>query len=320
MVADRRPLAQHRAAPRRPISLVMVFLFLVVLGGSTGAALGHMTVAQAQTQQTSDEQAAAQEPQGPETASELPTPQVETVEAETPCDNAEVTKALEGDDPSAVIAAFGGGEAFRAHVAAGSAPCVALDDGDWPWLVVNKHLTLDPVDFVPENLTAPNRRITSDSVLRAEATDALNELIAASTSEGAGDIAVTSGYRSYGLQQSLFDGYVYSAGRDAAEATSARAGHSEHQTGLTADVVPCSGTCLTMDDFGASAQGQWVAEKAWKYGYIIRYEEGYTETTGYSPEPWHLRYIGTELAKAYHEGEYHTLEDFFGLDAAPDYK
>ena len=51
----------------------------------------------------------------------------------------------------------------------------------------------------------------------------------------------------------------------------------------------------------------------------MRYESGQTGTTGYEWEPWHLRYIGTDLAAAYHDGGFHTLEDFFGLDPAPDY-
>ena len=117
-------------------------------------------------------------------------------------------------------------------MAAGSAPCIVLNDGRWPWLVVNKHVTLDPIDYVPENLTAPDRRVTTSSVLRAEVTDAVNRLIADAATEGVGDIAVTSGYRSYGLQENLFNGYVNSSGLEAAEATSAHAGHSEHRDGV----------------------------------------------------------------------------------------
>ncbi|RCS56955.1 M15 family metallopeptidase [Microbacterium sp. JB110] len=316
MVTARTPLAQHRAAPRHRSALGMLMVLLIVVGGTAGAAIGHMTAATAQAPAAQT----TQEPTGPATATALPAPDIDAVTAAAPCENAKVTQALDAGDPDAVIEALGGAEAFRGHVAAGSAPCIALNDGRWPWLVVNKHVTLDPIDYVPENLTAPDRRVTTSSVLRAEVTDAVNRLIADAATEGVGDIAVTSGYRSYGLQENLFNGYVNSSGLEAAEATSAHAGHSEHQTGYAVDVVPCSPGCGTMDQFGASPQGQWTAENAWKYGFIVRYEEGYTDTTGYSPEPWHLRYIGTELAVAYHEGEFHTLEDFFGLEAAPDYE
>ena len=74
-----------------------------------------------------------------------------------------------------------------------------------------------------------------------------------------------------------------------------------------------------MGAFGGTPQQAWVAAHSWEYGWIVRYVEGRTEVTGYSPEPWHLRYIGRELAAAYHEGGWQTLEEFFGLPAAPDY-
>ncbi|MBN9195390.1 MAG: D-alanyl-D-alanine carboxypeptidase family protein, partial [Microbacterium sp.] len=74
-----------------------------------------------------------------------------------------------------------------------------------------------------------------------------------------------------------------------------------------------------LDDLAATPQGAWVAAHAWQYGWIVRYEKGHTDVSGYLPEPWHLRYIGTDLAAAYHEGGFHTLEEFFGLPPAPGY-
>ena len=96
-------------------------------------------------------------------------------------------------------------------------------------------------------------------------------------------------------------------------------GFSEHQSGLAGDVVACAGGCGTLDDLAATAQGQWIVAHSWEYGWVTRYEDGYSPITGYSPEPWHLRYIGPELARAYHDGGWHTLEEFFGLPAAPTY-
>mgnify|MGYP001014997647 CR=1 FL=1 len=85
-------------------------------------------------------------------------------------------------------------------------------------------------------------------------------------------------------------------GREQTEATSARPGYSEHQTGLAADLVACDGGCGSMDDFGGTPQGQFVRDHGWEYGFIIRYEDGYEGTTGYLSEPWHLRYVGVEIA------------------------
>jgi D-alanyl-D-alanine carboxypeptidase len=104
-----------------------------------------------------------------------------------------------------------------------------------------------------------------------------------------------------------------------ADRSSARPGFSEHQSGLAGDVVGCDGSCGSLDDLAGTAQGQWIVAHAWEYGWITRYEDGYTPVTGYIPEPWHLRYIGPELARAYHDGGWHTLEEFFGLPAAPTY-
>jgi D-alanyl-D-alanine carboxypeptidase len=117
---------------------------------------------------------------------------------------------------------------------------------------------------------------------------------------------------SYGNQVSM-------RGVEGADLVSARPGFSEHQSGLTADVVACSGGCGGLDDLAATPQGEWLAVHAWEHGWIVRYEEGETETTGYLPEPWHLRYVGTALAEAYHQGGWKSFEAFFGLDPAPGY-
>ena len=69
----------------------------------------------------------------------------------------------------------------------------------------------------------------------------------------------------------------------------------------------------------ATAQGAWILDHAWEHGWIVRHVAGATGVTGYSPEPWHLRYIGPELSRAYHDGGWTSLEEFFGLDPAPGY-
>jgi hypothetical protein len=64
---------------------------------------------------------------------------------------------------------------------------------------------------------------------------------------------------------------------------------------------------------------RYATANAWRYGFVVRYEKGQTEGTGYNPEPWHLRHVGTALARDYHEGGFHSLESYFGLPAAPSY-
>ncbi|MBO9626356.1 MAG: M15 family metallopeptidase [Microbacterium sp.] len=250
---------------------------------------------------------------------EVPSVQVGATAAADPCAEKTVTDAIAAGDDSATIAAFGGGESFRAAVAAGNAPCISLSDPRHVWVVVNKARPLDPIDFTPQPLAAAPLQVTTGSgQARADVAAAVGEMAAAAAADGVGQIGANNGYRSYDLQVRTYATHVRSEGQAHADAASARAGHSEHQTGLALDLVACA-PCGGIDAFGATPQGAWVAAHAWEYGFIVRYESGSTGVTGYMPEPWHVRYVGTELAAAYHAGGYHSLEEFFGLPAAPDY-
>ncbi|MBA8814986.1 D-alanyl-D-alanine carboxypeptidase [Microbacterium halimionae] len=237
------------------------------------------------------------------------------------CDDTAVTEALAAGDDGGAIAAVGGAEAFRDAVASGSAPCVSLSDAARVWTVVNKQRAYDPLEYQPTPRKLPDSvRNLAGGSLRSDAAGALTSMVADAADAGVGEIALESGYRSYRTQQSTYGNHVADMGQGEADKVSARPGFSEHQSGLAADVVACGADgCTSLDGLAGTAQGDWVAEHSWEYGFIVRYEDGYTDTTGYSPEPWHLRYIGTDLAAAYHDGNWHTLEDFFALPAAPDY-
>lgn len=251
----------------------------------------------------------------------IPTPTVAAQPAAIElCALPALTAALAAGDDAAAIAAAGGAESFRAAVAGGSAPCVALDDPGRVWVVLNKTRPNNPLDFRPGALAVPDGlRSVEGGSLRSDAAAALSAMAGAASAAGAGEIALLSGFRSFETQQTTYGSQVETSGVAEADLSSARPGFSEHQSGLAGDVVPCAETCGTLDDLGASAQGQWIMAHAWEYGWITRYEDGFTPVTGYVPEPWHLRYIGTELARAYHEGGWHTLEEFFGLPPAPAY-
>lgn len=86
------------------------------------------------------------------------------------------------------------------------------------------------------------------------------------------------------------------AWKKATDSLSAKPGSSEHQTGLTIDVSASSVGCLLTERFGSTKEGRWLAKNAHKYGYIIRYPKGKTKLTGYSYEPWHIRYVGVSYA------------------------
>lgn len=117
---------------------------------------------------------------------------------------------------------------------------------------------------------------------------------------------VKSSYRSYYDQRYIYNGYVARDGQAAADRYSARAGHSEHQSGLAFDLNE-----LTFA-FGESPEGIWLAENCHKYGFILRYPKDKEDITGYVYEPWHVRYIGVEKAAAIHESGL-CLEEFLGI-------
>ncbi|KRA25060.1 hypothetical protein ASD65_11970 [Microbacterium sp. Root61] len=238
----------------------------------------------------------------------------------SPCDTPEVTAALTAGDDAATIAAMGGATEFRQAVASGMAPCVSLADPARVWVVINKVRPFVPLDYAPASVAMPEGvRSLSGGALRSDAAASLAAMAAAAATAGVGEIALESGYRSYTTQVTSYGNQVAARGTDGADLVSARPGYSEHQSGLAADVVACAGGCGTLDDLAATAQGQWVLAHAFEYGWIVRYEDGGTPVTGYLPEPWHLRYIGPDLAREYHDGGWHTFEEFFGLEPASGY-
>lgn len=122
-------------------------------------------------------------------------------------------------------------------------------------------------------------------------------------------IFIASGYRTYDYQRTLYNRYVSQHGQAAADRFSARPGHSEHQSGLALDVNSTSGS------FGSTAEGRWVKDNAHRFGFVVRYPQGKEHITGYMYEPWHLRYLGVDLATTlYSSGQ--TLEEYFGITSS----
>ena len=187
------------------------------------------------------------------------------------------------------------------------------------WLVVNKQRPLQPLDYVPADLVTPSvAKRDGGMQLRHETSVAMSELFAAAAANKT-PLKLASAYRSYTYQVGLYNGYVKSQGQAVADSQSARPGYSEHQTGMAADVSPLDGRCNLQACFADTPAGQWVAANAYKYGFIIRYGKDLTPITGYTYEPWHIRYIGKPLALEMHNLGILTLEQFFELPAAPEY-
>ncbi|GEL93360.1 M15 family metallopeptidase [Cellulomonas composti] len=189
-----------------------------------------------------------------------------------------------------------------------------VDDATTNLVIVNKQRPMQPIDFAPEVVS-----VGHGHALRPEAAAALGELEAAADADGVGMYA-SSGYRSYAEQASTYDGWRRKLGSARADELSARAGYSEHQTGLAADMRPLTGSCRAYSScFADTPQAAWLAEHAYEYGFVVRYPAGQADVTGYDPEPWHIRFVGVDFARTFHDSGAPTLEAYFGLPPAPTY-
>jgi zinc D-Ala-D-Ala carboxypeptidase len=171
------------------------------------------------------------------------------------------------------------------------------------WIVVNKKRPL-PSTYVPNDLTS-----VLGGQLRAEAANSLKTLVLAGKNNGH-NLSIISSYRSYNTQTSTYNGYVVADGVAKADTYSARPGHSEHQSGLAVDLG--NGVCNLEICFADTSAGKWLATNAPDFGFVVRYPSGKESITGYQYEPWHLRYVGIELAKELQKAN-QTMEEFFGL-------
>ena len=161
-------------------------------------------------------------------------------------------------------------------------------------LIVNKTYSL-PADYDPG--------------VSQVALNAFNEMAEAAAADGI-SLWINSGYRSYQEQEELYNGYASERGTDSADEVSSRPGHSEHQTGLAFDVND------TSFGFENSPEADWLNAHCAEYGFIIRFPDGKDKYTGYTYEPWHIRYLGTKLAKEVTESGL-CLEEY--LDITSEY-
>lgn len=157
-------------------------------------------------------------------------------------------------------------------------------------LVVNKTYAL-PADYNPG--------------VNADAQAAFDRMQADAAAEGL-NIYISSGFRSYDYQAGLYRRYAEKDGAAEADRYSARAGHSEHQTGLAFDLNSID------DSFADTKEGEWVSRSCHRYGFIIRYPADKEDITGYKWEPWHIRYLGEETAQAVYDSGL-CLEEYLGI-------
>lgn len=187
-------------------------------------------------------------------------------------------------------------------------------------VLVNRKYRMDK-DYVPDDLVVPGIRFSfygtyEKSYVRQVTATALENLFAEAEQNGV-ILKGVSGYRSYARQQEIYNNNVSTRGRTTTDLVSANPGASEHQTGLAIDVSSESVGCALETSFGDSEEGKWLAKNCHKFGFIIRYPEDKTEITGYSYEPWHIRYVGKKLATHLYKKDL-TLEEYYQTTTKDD--
>ena len=155
-----------------------------------------------------------------------------------------------------------------------------------------------PEDYEPE-LVDPEIPVAPDcqnSKMTKETSAALTKMYEAAKKEGL-ELVLNSAYRSYQTQVETMADFVKRYNTQYANEYVAQPGASEHQTGLGLDLTAQSVVEGKRITFGDTDEYKWVIKNCSKYGFIIRFEDGTDGITGIAHEPWHLRYVGEDVAK-----------------------
>ena len=177
---------------------------------------------------------------------------------------------------------------------------VPVTDGDDILVLVNKYFKL-PSDYVPKSL------VVEDGIeMHKLAAEAYAKMRDAAIAEGL-TIKAVSAYRSINEQRELYDKHLAVETVEQADSVCARAGYSEHHTGLAIDIRGSVGRAW---DFGKTPEAPWIFDNCHRFGFIIRYLPETTEITGYASEPWHLRYIGVEASCDMKEKGIKSFEEY----------
>lgn len=166
-------------------------------------------------------------------------------------------------------------------------------------------------DYIPSDLVKVNMPIAPDNendMLRKEAASALENMYKDAKQQGY-SLVLNSGYRSYAEQKAIYEEYFRIYDDVTASGLVAEPGSSEHQLGLGVDLTSQSVIDGERMVFGDTKEYQWVIKNAYQYGFILRYPQNRSDITGTANEPWHLRYVGKEVAKEIKEHQW-TLEEY----------
>lgn len=190
------------------------------------------------------------------------------------------------------------------------------------YIVLTNKENLLSEDYIPPDLVKLTcKKISSDPIqMREVAANALSDMFAAAKEDGI-ILYAHSGYRSYRTQKTMYSNRLKkNNGKD--DGVVAYPGSSDHQTGLGIDIINKAGIGKKFTTaFAETKEGKWVAENCWNYGFVIRYQKNKEDITQIMFEPWHLRYVGVQVAQYMHENDL-SLEEFTAewKEAAAEYQ
>lgn len=182
---------------------------------------------------------------------------------------------------------------------------VPADYDSWSTTLVDWLLTVGENYVPPDLVPVREAGIAGSGLIRQVAIDDLAAMAKAAAAAGT-PIAVNSPYRRYDEQVASFNGWAKLDGYDDAITYSQRPGHSEHQLGVTIDFMTAGGGSALKGDWATTPAGAWMAENAWRYGWVMSYPKGeggklFSDATCFHYEPWHYRYLGRDLAAKVHD-------------------
>lgn len=170
--------------------------------------------------------------------------------------------------------------------------------------VHNESIKSDVINLnVRKELVKGYRLFNSETYLSEDIANKFSDMVLEAEEDGVSSFLITSGYRSFDEQSKLY--------KEMGSIRALPAGYSEHNLGLSLDVGSTQGK------MEVAPEGEWIAEKAWKYGFTLRYPEDKTDITGIMNEPWHIRYVGLPHSAIMKEKNF-VLEEY--LDYLKDEK
>ena len=164
---------------------------------------------------------------------------------------------------------------------------------EWNLLVVNRW------NEIPEDFSVSLTELSNGQKVDSRIYPYLQEMFDEMKADGIYPI-VREGYRTAEEQEKIFnekvqaymnEGYFRTRAERIAKEWVALPGTSEHQLGIAVDINADKAHSANDEVY------EWLAENAYKYGFILRYPQGKEDITGTGYEPWHYRYVGVEAAE-----------------------